>query len=140
MGIAAPKSTAWKVTAGMICLMTLLFGIAFIVGARQQDVAVDYNKLIGLSAVFALVFLPTWVALFLNHSHVLAVFLVNLLVFFVLSLIPQPAVAPPALVLPIPLAWIAAIVWSFVTNRKPDAAKLVGIELQPGSESPGSIS
>ena len=116
MGITAPKSTAWKVTAGIACATILvLVGVPTIILAWDTGSARALYWIPIALAIFMPPFLPTWIALFLNHRYAPAVFLVNILMFVFLMAAPREWLGL------LPLIWLAAAVWSFITGRKPPA-------------------
>lgn len=128
MGLIAPKSTAWKITAGMASLPILIFVIGPALGAWLTGTSPDYRETAGGLAALVLILLPTWIALFLNHRHVVLVFLTNFLCvsvavlcsvgICVLSWIGLGGEAWFGL-----LGWQVALIWSFINSKKPDAAK-----------------
>ena len=129
MGLAAPKSTAWKITTAIAALPILFFVIGPTLLAWFTGTSPDYRETAGGLAGLVLILLPTWVALFLNHRHVVLIFLTNFLCvsvaalcsvgICVLSWIGLGGEAWFGL-----LGWQVALIWSFINSKRPDAAEL----------------
>ncbi|RXT42064.1 hypothetical protein B5V03_26630 [Bradyrhizobium betae] len=129
MGLAAPKSMAWKITAALASLPILIFVIGPIVTAWLSDASPDFREAAHYFAGFVLILSPTWIALLLNHPCVLFIFLLNFLSFF-MSLLCLAGIAVNSWVglggqawWSI-LAWPAALIWSFINTKRPAAAEL----------------
>ena len=78
MALAAPKSTAWKITISIMAL-PILGVIGPMLFALLRGASPDWRTASGGLGALILIFLPTWIALFLNHRHVLLIFLSNVL-------------------------------------------------------------
>jgi membrane protein YdbS with pleckstrin-like domain len=126
MGLIAPKSTAWKITAAIAALPILIFVIGPTLTAWLADASPDFRESAGALAVLVLILLPTWIALFLNHRHVQFIFLSNFLSvsigvlcsvgISILSWIGLGGEAWWSL-----LGWQVALIWSFINSKRPDA-------------------
>ncbi|MCK1411011.1 hypothetical protein [Bradyrhizobium sp. 76] len=126
MGLAAPKSTAWKITVTMAVLPILFFVIGPTLVALFTGASPDLRETTGGFAGLVLIFLPTWIALFLNHRHVQFIFLSNFLSvsigvlcsvgISILSWIGLGGEAWWSL-----LGWQVALIWSFINSKRPDA-------------------
>lgn len=129
MGLAAPKSTAWKIVAALAALPILIFVIGPTLIAWLTGAVPDLRETSGGLAGLVLILLPTWIALFLNHRHVQFIFLSNFLCvsigvlcsigICVLSWIGLGGEAWWAF-----LGWQVALIWSFINSKRPDAAAL----------------
>lgn len=129
MGLAAPKSMAWKVTAALASLPILVFVIGPMLTAWLSDASPDFREAAHYLAGFALILLPTWIALFLNHPCVLFIFLLNFLSFF-MSLLCLAGISVNSWVGLGGQAWWSilgspvALIWSLINSKKPDAPEL----------------
>ncbi|WFU77854.1 hypothetical protein QA645_25260 [Bradyrhizobium sp. CIAT3101] len=137
MGLAAPKSTAWQLTfvpASLPLLLTVGSTlIAWLVGASP-----DFLLAAGGLAAWVLIFLPTWIALFINHRRVHYIFMVN----FLSVLVSALCFLADMSVLNWPgsddyfwlafLEWLIMLIWSFIDRKRPAAPEL------DGSASPAS--
>ncbi|MET4258726.1 amino acid transporter [Bradyrhizobium sp. S3.12.5] len=129
MGLAAPKNTAWKVTAALAALPILIFVIGPTLIAWLTGTSPDLRETSGGLAGLVLILLPTWIALFLNHRHVQFILLSNFLFVLigvlcsigicVLSWIGLGGEAWWAF-----LGWQVALIWSLISSKRPDAAAL----------------
>jgi hypothetical protein len=129
MGLIAPKNTAWKITAAIAALPILIFVIGPTLTAWLADASPDFRESAGALAGLVLILLPTWIALFLNHRHVLFIFLSNLLCVLiavlcwagisVLSWVGLGGEAWWSF-----LGWQVALIWSFINSKRPDAPEL----------------
>ena len=129
MGLAAPKSMAWKVTAALASFPVLIFAIGPVLSAWFADDTPNLGEAAHYLAGFALLFLPTWIALFFNHPCVLFIYLLNFLAFvtslFCLAGIPDNrGVRREGQGVWAVLAPRVALMWSLMTSTRPDAAKL----------------
>lgn len=130
MGLAAPKSMSWKITAAMASLPILIFVIGPTLFAWLTGASPDFRTAAVLFAGLVLNFLPTWIALFLNHRHVLYVFLSNLLCVSMAVLFWATEISVISWVgfggefwLAV-LGWQVALIWSFINSKRPGAAEL----------------
>ncbi|MGX1322087.1 membrane protein YdbS with pleckstrin-like domain [Bradyrhizobium sp. USDA 377] len=129
MGLAAPKSTAWKIVVIIAALPILLLVIGPTLMAWLAGTSPDLHTTAGGLAALVLILLPTWIAVFLNHRHVVLVFLTNFLSVSVavlcsvdiciLSWVGLGGEAWFGL-----LGWQVALIWSFINSKRPDAAEL----------------
>ncbi|KQT27422.1 hypothetical protein ASG57_17850 [Bradyrhizobium sp. Leaf396] len=129
MGLAATKSMAWKVTAALASFPVLIFAIGPVLSAWFADDTPNLGEAAHYLAGFALLFLPTWIALFLSHPCVLFIYLLNFLA-FVTSLLCLAGITVNSWVsldgqaLWAVLATPVALIWSLMNSKRPDAAKL----------------
>jgi hypothetical protein len=129
MGLAAPKSIAWKVTAALASLPVLIFAIGPVLAAWFADEVPNLGEAAHYLAGFGLLFLPTWIALFLNHPCVLFIYLLNFLAFLT-SLLCLAGVSVNSWVsldgqaLWAILATPVALIWSLMSSKRPDPTEL----------------
>ncbi|MCP3443602.1 hypothetical protein [Bradyrhizobium sp. CCGUVB14] len=129
MGLAAPKSTAWKVTAALASLPILIFVIGPVLTAWLSDAPPNFREAVHYLAGFVLILSPTWIALFLNHPCVLFIFLLNFLA-FITSLLCLAGIPVNSWVGLDGQAWWSilgtpvALIWSLNNSKRPDAAAL----------------
>jgi len=128
MGLAAPKSTAWQltfITASLPLLLTVGSTlIAWLVGASP-----DFLLAAGGFAAWVLIFLPTWIALFLNHRRVHYIFVAN----FLCVLLSALCFLADMSVLNWPgsddyfwfasLEWLIVLIWSLIDRKRPTASE-----------------
>jgi hypothetical protein len=128
MGLAAPKSTAWKMALVIASLPIIFFVIGpkllVWVAGRSTDLTTA-----GDLAALVLILMPTWIALFLNQRHVLLICLANLLsvLIGVLGAADMPVLSWVGLGSEAwwsVLGWQFALIWSFINSKRPDAAEL----------------
>jgi hypothetical protein len=128
MGLAAPKNAAWKVTAALASLPVLIFAIGPVLTAWLADASPNLGEAAHYLAGFGLLFLPTWIALFLNHPCVLFIYLLNFLS-FVTSLLCLAGISVVSWIGLGGQAWWAilampaALVWSLNNSKRPEAGK-----------------
>lgn len=129
MGLVAPKSTAWKITTAIASLPILIFVIGPTLFAWLTGASPDLRETTGGLAALVLILLPTWIALFLNHRHVLLIFLSNLLCVLMavlcsadISVLSWVGLGNEALWSF--LGWQVALIWSFINSKRPDAPEL----------------
>jgi len=130
MGLAAPKSTAWKITAALAALPILILVVTPTLIEWFGDASPDFRKPAVVVAGLVLNFLPTWIALFLNHRHVVYIFLSNLLC--VLMAIVGWAADMSVISFGFGdeffwssvVGWHAVLIWSFINGKCKDAAEL----------------
>lgn len=126
MGLAAPKSTAWQIT-----LVVAGFPIFLIAGptliARLAGVSPDLLLAAGGISAWVLIFLPTWVALFLNHRRVIYIFVANFLCVLLSALafladmsVISWAGSDGAFWVAF-LEWQVVLIWSLINSRRPAA-------------------
>jgi hypothetical protein len=128
MALAAPKSTAWKITLSIMTL-PILGVIGPMLFALPRGASLDWRAESGGLGALILIFLPTWIALFLNHRHVLPIFLSNVfcVLISVLCAFDMSVLNWAGLdgdVWWSLLGWQAALIWSFINTKRPDAADL----------------
>ena len=126
MALAAPKSKAWKITISIMAL-PILGVIGPMLFAVLRGASPDWRTASGGLGALILIFLPTWIALFLNHRHVLLIFLSNVLCVLIsvlcafdLSVFNWAGFGGD--VWWSLLGWQAALIWSFINGNRPDAA------------------
>lgn len=129
MGLVAPKSAAWKITLVIAALPILILAIGPTLFAWLTGASPDFRETTGGLAALVLILLPTWIALFLNHRHVVLVLLTNFLCVSVavicsagvcvLSWLGLGGEAWFGL-----LGWQVALIWSFINGKRSDAAEL----------------
>jgi hypothetical protein len=126
MGLVAPKSTAWQITlivAGFpLLLVTSSTLIAWLAGASP-----DLLLAAGGFAAWVLIFLPTWIALSLNHRRVHYIFVATLLC----DLLSALCFLADMSVLNWPgsddyfwfafLEWLIVLIWSLIDRKRPAA-------------------
>ena len=129
MGLAAPKSTAWKITTAIAALPILIFVIGPTLFAWLKGASPDLRETSGGLAALVLILLPTWIALFLNHRHILLIFLSNLLCVLIavlcsadISVLSWVGLGNEALWSF--LGWQVALIWSFINSKRPDGPEL----------------
>ena len=129
MGLAAPKNTAWKITAAIAALPMLFVVIVPTLTAWLSDASPDFREMAHDLAGLVLILLPTWIALFLNHPCVLFIFLLNFLS-VLMSLLCLAGISVNSWVslegqaLWSILATPVALIWSLINSKRPDAAAL----------------
>lgn len=128
MGLAAPKSAVWKIAAALASLPILIFVIGPLLSAWFSDEVPNFGEATHYLAGFGLLLLPTWIALFLNHSCVLFIFLLNFLS-VLMSLLCLAGTSVSSWVGLGGQAWWAilgspvALVWSLINSKRADAAE-----------------
>lgn len=129
MGIAAPKSTGWKIAAVIASLPILLLVIVPTLIGWLSGASPDLYETAGGLAALILIFLPTWIALFLNHRHALLIFLSNLFWISVaglsaagISVLSWAGLGEEAWWGI--LGWQVALIWSFIEGKRPDAPEM----------------
>jgi len=128
MALAAPKSTAWQMTLVVAGFPLLLIAgptlIAWLAGLSP-----DFLLAAGGIAAWMLIFLPTWIALFLNHRRVAYIFVANFLCVLLavlcwladMSVISWAGFDGDFWVAF--LEWQVVLIWSLINSERPDAAK-----------------
>lgn len=128
MGLAAPKSMAWKMTAAIAALPMLFVVIGPTLTALLSNASPDFREMAHDLAGLVLILLPTWIALFLNHACVLFIFLLNLLS-VLMSLLCLAGISV--------VSWVnldgqafwsilgspVALIWSLINSKRPEAAE-----------------
>ncbi|WP_298242600.1 hypothetical protein [uncultured Bradyrhizobium sp.] len=128
MGLAAPKNVGWKITAALASLPVMIFAIGPVLTAWLADESPNFGEAAHYLAGFVLLFLPTWIALFLNHPCVLFVCLLNFLA-FATSLLCLAGISVNSWVsldcqaLWAILATPVALIWSLMGSKQPAAAE-----------------
>ena len=128
MGLAAPKNAAWKITAALAVLPMLFVVIIPTLTAWLSGTSPDFREMAHDLAGLMLILLPTWIALFLNHPHVLFIFSLNLLG-VLMSLLCLAGISVVSWVGLEGQAWWAALaspvalIWSLINSKRPDAAE-----------------
>jgi hypothetical protein len=128
MALGAPKRAAWKITVAIMGL-PILGVIGPTLFTLLRGASPDWRTESGGLGALILIFLPTWIALFLNHRHVLLIFLSNVfcvlisvLCAFDMSVFNWAGLGGD--VWWSLLGWQAALIWSFIDNKRPDAPEL----------------
>ena len=129
MGLLAPKSMAWKITAAIAALPILIFVVGPMLTAWLADASPDFREAAHYLAGFVLILSPTWIALFLNHPCVLFIFLLNFLSFLMSLLCLAGISVSSGIGLEGQALWSilgspVALVWSLINSKRPDAAAL----------------
>jgi hypothetical protein len=126
MSLAAPKSTAWQITLVVASVPILLITGPTLI-AWLAGVSPDFLLAAGGIGAWVLIFLPTWIALFLNHRRVIYIFVANFLCVLLAALCFLAEMSVISWAGSDGAFWVAffewqvVLIWSLINSQRPAA-------------------